>query len=77
MYFIIDLSSISKSYFQEIQHSNKKGDIIYYVCSEKKNSGCKGKATVQIDIQDEGGEIITEAKLIAVSTPHVSFRQIC
>ena len=49
-----------------------KGTVVHYTCSQKKKTGCEGKATVQ-RIQSEGddGIIVTEEKLVAVSSPAV------
>ena len=56
-------------------HVNKittKGTVVHYTCSQKKKTGCEGKATVQrIQSKGDDGNIVTEEKLVAVSSPAV------
>ena len=47
-----------------------RGDIFYYVCSNKKN-GCQAKATIQKITTIKDGQAVVENKLTAVSSPAV------
>ena len=52
-----------------------KGTVVHYTCSQKKKTGCEGKATVQrIQSKGDDGNIVTEEKLVAVSSPAVHSR---